>query len=221
MFIGSSLLPDYFQHKIELFVALAPIVRMDKIQSSMMVQVSKIPTSILEGTIQTLHVWDLLPRTWASKEYGKFCHQFQSLCQAIAQAEDFDPAVDNAERLEDDQSHTPSGTGWRCLLHYAQVINSGEFKRYDYGEQKNMVTYGQPTPPMYDLSEITIPVAIYHGDVDDLADPWDVAWLINKEESKLNTVVYSHMYHLGHGSFLLAKDMSWFTLDLLSVISKY
>jgi len=40
MFIGASLLPEYFKEKIELFVALAPIVRLDHSSNGAMVAAS-------------------------------------------------------------------------------------------------------------------------------------------------------------------------------------
>jgi len=46
---------------------------------------------------------------------------------------------------------------------------------------------GQPTPPAYDLSKINIKMALCHGDVDALADPTDVKWLMDKSKSGLNT----------------------------------
>lgn len=42
-----------------------------------------------------------------------------------------------------------------------------------------MELYGTPTPPDYDLSSFNIPVAIASGDVDALADPTDINWLLN------------------------------------------
>jgi hypothetical protein len=42
MFIGSSLKPDYFKEKINHFVALAPIVRLDHSTNKAMVAASQI-----------------------------------------------------------------------------------------------------------------------------------------------------------------------------------
>jgi hypothetical protein len=40
MFIGSSMLPEYFKRKVDYFVALAPIVRLDHSTNGAMVAVS-------------------------------------------------------------------------------------------------------------------------------------------------------------------------------------
>jgi len=40
------------------------------------------------------------------------------------------------------------------------------FGQYNYNKQKNIEKYGQPEPPAYDLTKITVPVALYHAEND-------------------------------------------------------
>jgi len=40
------------------------------------------------------------------------------------------------------------------------------FGQYNYNKQKNLEKYGQPDPPAYDLTNITVPVALYHAQND-------------------------------------------------------
>ena len=40
MFIGASMLPEYYESKVELFVALAPIVRLDHTTNDLMITAS-------------------------------------------------------------------------------------------------------------------------------------------------------------------------------------
>jgi hypothetical protein len=40
------------------------------------------------------------------------------------------------------------------------------FGQYNYNKQKNMEVYGQPDPPAYELSGITVPTALYHAEND-------------------------------------------------------
>lgn len=54
-------------------------------------------------------------------------------------------------------------------IHFAQGINSGEFRYFDYGKEKNKEFYGQEVPPSYDLSKVKAPVALYWSDNDWLA----------------------------------------------------
>lgn len=63
-----------------------------------------------------------------------------------------------------------------------------------------------------------MPMTIFSGSQDALADVKDVAWT----KAQLNhTTVFSHEYYMGHASFSIAKDMSWFTVDLMTMLKKY
>lgn len=82
--------------------------------------------------------------------------------------------------------------------------------------------YGQETPPLYDLSKISLPIAMAHGDVDQLSDLKDVAWLMDEQQSGLRVkdlVVKTELYHFGHNSFSFSKDASWFINDFMPVIA--
>jgi hypothetical protein len=50
-----------------------------------------------------------------------------------------------------------------------------------------------------------------------MADPTDVAWLIDTLGDK---VVFEKEYHLAHESFMMAQDMSYFE-DVIDVINKH
>lgn len=47
------------------------------------------------------------------------------------------------------------------------------FRQFDYGRQKNLKKYGTPTPPNYNISAITCPVATYYSRRDFLV-PYEV-----------------------------------------------
>ena len=65
------------------------------------------------------------------------------------------------------------------------------------------------------LQDISIPIALVSGTFDLVADPADVAWLA---EQVAEQVVFNQEYPLGHMSFTLAKDMSWFDGPVLNLI---
>ncbi|XP_046748809.1 lipase 3-like [Diprion similis] len=70
--------------------------------------------------------------------------------------------------------HSPAGTSTKTLIHYAQGINSGEFRQYDYGKEKNLEIYHSVTPPAYNLTGINVPVSLHYADNDWLASITDV-----------------------------------------------
>lgn len=49
------------------------------------------------------------------------------------------------------------------LLHYAQEILSGHFRKYDYGIIRNLLKYGSATPPDYVIENITAPIALFYS----------------------------------------------------------
>ena len=56
------------------------------------------------------------------------------------------------------------------------------------------------------------------GDIDTLADPIDVAWL---SEQLGDNVVFEKQYHLDHTGFVLANDMSFFSVDAVMQLKKF
>ena len=103
-----------------------------------------------------------------SNASAEFCYAVPSLCEKMDEGFwDWKDEIDNKEREADKAAHGPAGSGWRNLVHYAQIIKAKNFQRYDFGSKKeNTAHYGQDTPPSYDLSKIDIPMAFASGDVD-------------------------------------------------------
>jgi hypothetical protein len=60
------------------------------------------------------------------------------------------------------------------MAHWAQMVRQNRFQKYDYGLIGNPLHYGSLFPPQYDLSNVQVPVALFSGDKDALADPKDV-----------------------------------------------
>jgi hypothetical protein len=59
---------------------------------------------------------------------------------------------------------------------------------------------------------------MFVGSSDELADAIDNEWAYSMMP---NAVTYYHEYPLGHLSFMVAKDMSFFTTDVISYLKKY
>lgn len=221
MFIGSSMKPDYFSSKVSLFVALAPVARLSQEQSGALWIASQAPRGFFETLIHATHLYNLLPKNPASETYAAFCEHVPDFCASLESfASDYNKDIDNTARLPDHAAHSPAGSGWRNLIHYAQIIKHKKFLRFDYGETENKKIYGTASPPEYDLTKITTPMALFHGDVDTLADPGDVKWLLEESGIPSSKIVYQKQYHLGHASFQFAKDMAYFD-DVLKVMKEH
>lgn len=78
-------------------------------------------------------------------------------------------------------SHTPAGAATYQLMHYIQGSQTGRFCKFDWGStEENMLRYGRPTPPDYNLSNVVSRVILHYSDNDWLNSPIDVARLYAK-----------------------------------------
>lgn len=103
-------------------------------------------------------------------------------------------------------AHLPDSTSTRNILHHAQLINSGEFKQYDFGEYENLERYNSVTSPAYNLSRITTRVSLYYAPGDWIAAENNVDQL----HAALPNVV--RMYRIddekfGHMDFVLSMNV--------------
>ncbi|EFN72560.1 Lipase 3 [Camponotus floridanus] len=116
-------------------------------------------------------------------------------------------------------NHFPTSISVKTLLHYSQIADSGKFRKYEYSRVKNLLIYNSMNPPNYDLSNITIPVALFYANND---------WLISTKGVKrlyhlLPNVV--DMYEVpwskfNHMDFIWAKDASKLVYDRILKIMR-
>ncbi|KAJ7387687.1 hypothetical protein OS493_001027 [Desmophyllum pertusum] len=91
----------------------------------------------------------------------------------------------------------PAGTSVRNIIHFAQMTLSNKFQMYNFGSAwKNREHYGQDTPPLYNVSAMTVPVALYWAQNDWLADPQDVRALLPLLPNKLYDKYIENWDHL-------------------------
>lgn len=70
------------------------------------------------------------------------------------------------------QAHSPAGASTMNMIHYAQIVRSWTFRKFDH-DALNYYHYNQLTPPLYRLSGHTAPVSFYHSQND-----WMVSCLV-------------------------------------------
>lgn len=63
-------------------------------------------------------------------------------------------------------AHCPAGTSVKAFIQLGQNFKAKKFQMYDYGPQENSIKYGQMNPPAYDLSKVTLPMAVFYGKSD-------------------------------------------------------
>ena len=164
--------------------------------------------------------FDLFNANWMLEESTQlFCAEIEGICvDFIKYFADANPAVDNMARLGVFLKDFPAGSGYQNIVYYAQDVDYSNWKRFNYGEEDNVMKYGTFEPPLVPIQDLSIPVGLFSGSYDELADPTDVA---NLAQQLGSNVVYNQQFPLGHLSFGLALDMSWFTEDAVDLIKAY
>ncbi|KAF0885722.1 LIPG lipase, partial [Crocuta crocuta] len=116
----------------------------------------------------------------------------------------FDTSNFNMSRLDVYLSHNPAGTSVQNILHWSQAVKSGKFQAFDWGSPvQNMIHFNQPTPPYYNLTDMHVPIAVWNGGHDLLADPQDVDLLLSKLP---NLIYHKKIPPYNHLDFIWAMD---------------
>lgn len=92
--------------------------------------------------------------------------------------------------------YEPGGSSTKNLIHWLQLLSSHKAHYFDYGRDKNMEMYNQPSPPEYNisnLSKISFPNLFYLG----TSDPYVTKDSINDFKQLVN-----------HGEFHLIDNFN-------------
>ncbi|CAF4092470.1 unnamed protein product [Rotaria socialis] len=126
----------------------------------------------------------------------------------------------NDSRIPVYLAHEPGGTSVKNMVHYAQSIRSNLFQSYDYGSpEDNELHYNQTTPPMYSISPIKIPTAIFWSGDDWLADPVDVSYIFDNLQSLVYEKYIPDYNHLDFVWSISANKIIY--TDLIDQMQKY
>jgi pimeloyl-ACP methyl ester carboxylesterase len=163
--------------KVSVYVALSPVAYIGNITSTLLQIIAKLHT---ESIFEIFGANRFLPsETELSKLMPDVCHIRPQFCENVMCAiMGCDKQDWNQTRFEVYMSLVPSGTSVKNIVHFAQLVRSATYQQFDYGKDGNMKQYGQPTPPDFDISDLKVPVALFTGGHDDLADPKDVDRLL-------------------------------------------
>ncbi|NXS56342.1 LIPM Lipase, partial [Brachypteracias leptosomus] len=203
-FIAFSSMPELAQ-KIKMFFALAPAVTMKYAKSPIMKM-----SFLLDKQFKMLQL--LLGRTDASLWIRKLWRFLPQLCRhsllhkpcanILFLLSGYNEKNLNMTRLDVYTSRYPDRTSVKTLIHWAQVMKSGEFKAFNYGSE-NPSVYHQETPPSYQVEEMPVPTAVWSGGEDWAVDWRDVHLLLPRIT---HLVTYSHFPDWNHWDFIWGLD---------------
>lgn len=175
-YVLCSMRPEY-NNKIKIMFSLAPVAWMAHIQSPILKMFS--PAHDIPGFITTLAELNTyeIGIDFLKKITSFMCFIFPERCGKILfLMSGYETKVDSTF-LSVILGHWPAGASMMQFIHYGQLVASQKFRRFDFGDEGNMITYGQSAPPDYDLSKVTVPVVLFYSPKDWLSDPHDVLTL--------------------------------------------
>ncbi|XP_028638125.1 lipase member K isoform X1 [Grammomys surdaster] len=202
-FIAFSTNPELAK-KIRLFFALAPVVTVKYTRSPMkkLTSLSRKAVKVLFGDkMFSTHTW--LEQFIATKVCNR--KLFRQICSNLLfSLSGFDPQNLNMSRLDVYMAQSPAGTSVQNMLHWAQTVNSGQLQAFDWGNpDQNMMHFNQLTPPVYNITKMRVPTAMWSGGQDIVADDKDTKNLLPKVA---NLIYYKDIPHYNHMDFYLGQD---------------
>eukprot|EP00697_Spironema_sp_BW2_P012880 gnl/Spiro4/29562_TR14483_c0_g1_i1.p1 gnl/Spiro4/29562_TR14483_c0_g1~~gnl/Spiro4/29562_TR14483_c0_g1_i1.p1 ORF type:complete len:391 (+),score=95.53 gnl/Spiro4/29562_TR14483_c0_g1_i1:66-1238(+) len=220
MFYGLSRYPHHANY-LNLFVALAPVAWIGHARVPLIKDIAAFDSHDL---LDKIGLKDFLPYVVGGSVACEVCPE----CCGDSIAAIMGAGTGNATRFNQSRwdvyvSHFPAGTSSREMAHYAQLVVTNTISMYNFGSAAaNQAAYGSTTPPLYDLTQIpssaTLPIALFTGGDDDLADPADVQRLVQTMGASRFTFIHNEP-DWNHADFVLgitAKDVVYpLVVDLL------
>uniref|UniRef100_A0A0N5CCP0 Lipase n=1 Tax=Strongyloides papillosus TaxID=174720 RepID=A0A0N5CCP0_STREA len=167
-----------FSQKIRQFHALAPIGTVGHLKGPLY-EISK----LLNHQEMLLNIIlggkNFMSNKWIDNEISRtFCALpiFRDVCKDIfilftgKNSEQL-----NISRFDVFLGHFPADTSLKNMNHWIQMVNSNKQQMYDYGSRYlNMKYYGQPRPPIYNISNVNVATYLHWSKSDYLANSKDV-----------------------------------------------
>ncbi|XP_069681272.1 lipase 3-like [Periplaneta americana] len=222
-YVMGSEMPEY-NEKIRLMVSLSPVAFMSHMKSPAMRLISPIG-ELSKDLLNMIGGMEFKPRSELTVMFGQIVCNHEAITRAICSNFLFLLCGFNSDQLNETAlpvilSHIPAGASTKQCLHYGQLIMSGKFAKFDFG-QDNEFEYDQDTPPDYDLSQVTAATVLMFSDNDWLSDVQDVDIL----HSKLSNVVLKYRIPddmFNHLDYLYAKDVNTLVYEkVLELLSEY
>ncbi|EFA09531.2 Lipase 1-like Protein [Tribolium castaneum] len=191
-FIYASLKKEHAEKFLKGVVALAPTTSLNygvTIVKAFKEQLNQLVQNLLQNNITVMFP---APEKFSRLYAVPICVQFTALCLTVLNLfGGRDEGEFTPEYLLVGLSHHPGRTSLKCFAHYLQFTFSQKFEQYDYGVEKNLQVYKSQSPPIYPLSNISIPVHLFYGLNDPFAGREDVESIYNQlkmTEKSINVI---------------------------------
>lgn len=193
--------------KINTFIGLAPVTFVFNQKSRLLHALAELHGDELTQRIG-VHDFFFRDNDWLRHHLPQLCDACSVCCAKVDQAIFGKSTSLNNSRLDVYNGHFPDGTSTQEIVHFAQLVRKNSFEMFDFGTKGNLVHYNQSTPPAYDLNtwKQTFPVYLFTGGADVLADPIDVARIVDAMTSARVLAGHVHVDKYAHMDFTWAED---------------
>ncbi|KAJ8967155.1 hypothetical protein NQ317_000961 [Molorchus minor] len=177
-YVYASEKKDHASAHLKALISLAPVAYMEYV--SPLLKTSFLPFLVLERHLIKAGIYATGNSRAFQQIFYKICSTHPSIVPCFMAMAIATGLSEDQEELPVFVSYFPSSISLKTLHHYIQIVTSrGRFQHFDYGLD-NRRYYNSSLPPIYDLTEITLPVHLFVGQEDVLATEKDTAKLYNK-----------------------------------------
>ncbi|XP_029680343.1 lipase 3-like [Formica exsecta] len=223
-FVMAIEVPEY-QNKIQAMFAMAPVAYCGRITSAVMQLLARFMDSI-DMVLKFFGLYEFIPTDEGMKEFQKLICAEDAITQPFCSNLLFLIAGYNKEQFNKTLlpiilGHIPAGASTKQIMHYAQLVKSGQFRQYDYGWLDNKRKYGSFSPPIYDLKKIQVPVSLHYSSNDWLANIKDVNKLYTELGNPYGKLRVPHD-KFNHLDYMWANDVKSLLYDkILSLMTHF
>jgi|LauGreDrversion4_2_1035121.scaffolds.fasta_scaffold454319_2 hypothetical protein len=118
MFVGASLMPDYFSQRINLFVALAPIANVHYLDNAGLQKLAHHWPAI-KKILEKLEFYNIFGFNWWQTEASvQLCNVWQAYCDFLISGMDADLTVDNMDLVPWRNANWPAGSSYLDMVYF-------------------------------------------------------------------------------------------------------
>lgn len=220
MFTALSTNQEWFADKVPLFVAVGPVTKISH-NSDVLFHWAADFYDTLANACAVLGIHELLGDNWFTSGVSELlCTNIPSFCELLTRLFiSQNPELDDNTRFAVYMGHEPNGTSVKSILHYTQNMKEDRFQVWSDDYKDPFAGDKKRHTDLFELENITsVPVAMYTGTEDPLADLTDSRW--TRDRIGDNIVHYEEI-EAGHLTFMVGKDMTYFTEGVMNLLQQY
>lgn len=197
-FVMGSSRPEY-NDKVLLAVQLGPVAWIKYISNPLVIIAAQ-NYVIIRDLLESAGFREVFPREGVVHHIAEFlCQKAPKLCEVgFTLTTGLKQGTITLKTISLGVGHLFSGSSVKNLSHFAQLVLSGKFQRYDEGVEGNLQRYGLNEPPEYNVSLISSSIVLLAAKNDGLSSLKDVDILVSKLPNLIENYIVPRPYWSHH-----------------------